>query len=64
MYLGSVAVSCFISFIHLANNEYFVDPASNTSNLELGTKQHPYKNFDDPFREIYDVSSLLTTTSG
>lgn len=37
--------------------EVFVDPSSNFSNVELGTKLHPFKALDDPFREIFNYAS-------
>lgn len=40
--------------INVANNDYYVDPSSTNSNIELGTKQFPYKNLDDPFRELFE----------
>ena len=34
--------------------EYYVDPSLKISNIELGTKQYPFKAIDDPFREIFN----------
>lgn len=37
--------------------EYYVDPSSNSSNIELGTIEHPFKALDDPFREIFAMEN-------
>jgi hypothetical protein len=34
--------------------EIFIDADSKLSNLELGTQEHPFKNIDDAFRELFD----------
>ena len=37
--------------------EVFVDPSSNFSNIELGTRSYPFKAIDDPFREVFNYAS-------
>ena len=48
---------------------YFVDPSSKASSIELGTQSYPFKAMDDPFREIFNygvismggqISNLIT----
>ena len=34
--------------------EYFVDPDTMNSNIELGTREHPFRAIDDPFRELFN----------
>jgi hypothetical protein len=57
-----------IPFLSVGFN-YYVDPSSKASNIELGTKAFPFKSIDDPFREIFNsglasvggaVSALIT----
>ncbi|CDW75363.1 UNKNOWN [Stylonychia lemnae] len=38
---------------------YFVDPSSDLSNIELGTIEYPFKQLDDPIREIFNHASHL-----
>ena len=40
--------------------EYFIDPSSQLSNIELGTKSNPFKALDDPFREIFEQAMIAT----
>ena len=42
-----------IQFIILGY-DYYIDPSIELSNIELGTFEHPFKAFDDPFREIFN----------
>jgi hypothetical protein len=36
-----------------------VDPSSAFSNVELGTRQYPFKAIDDPFRELMNIAAQL-----
>jgi hypothetical protein len=38
--------------------EYYIDPSSQLSNIELGTKSNPFKAMDDPFREMFDLAMI------
>eukprot|EP00347_Sterkiella_histriomuscorum_P013996 403362565 len=44
------------------SKDFYVDPSSMSSNIELGTKQYPYKALDDPFREIFNYAAQFDTT--
>ncbi|TNV87766.1 hypothetical protein FGO68_gene11233 [Halteria grandinella] len=43
-----------VSFNLIIGFDYFVDASSTLSNIELGTKKHPFKALDDPFRELFN----------
>lgn len=36
-----------------------MDPSSAYSNVELGTRQYPFKAMDDPFREMMSLAAQL-----
>jgi hypothetical protein len=38
--------------------DYYIDPSSQLSNIELGTQQFPFKALDDPFRELFSLALL------
>ena len=43
--------------------EYYVDPSSTHSNIELGTRAYPFKAIDDPFRELFTLAPLISGNS-
>jgi hypothetical protein len=56
--LNTAEVSNFY-FKKILNNysiglEYFVDPDFDQSNIELGTREHPFSSIDDAFRELFN----------
>ncbi|CDW72908.1 UNKNOWN [Stylonychia lemnae] len=46
-------------FSYCRGKSYYVDPSSSLSNIELGTIEYPFKQLDDPFREIFNQLSWL-----
>ncbi|TNV87896.1 hypothetical protein FGO68_gene393 [Halteria grandinella] len=42
------------SFKYCRGFNYYVDPSSSFSNIELGTQNFPFKALDDPFRELFN----------
>ncbi|TNV87906.1 hypothetical protein FGO68_gene6650 [Halteria grandinella] len=51
-----------LPFKYCRDHEYYIDPSSTQSNVELGTKLFPFKAIDDPFREMFEVSSQVANT--
>eukprot|EP00347_Sterkiella_histriomuscorum_P010201 403377217 len=49
-------------FKYCRAKEYYVDPSSNASNIELGTLHYPFKALDDPFREIFNYAAQYDET--
>jgi len=45
-------------FKYCRNLTYFVD-GSSTNDIELGTQAYPFRNLDDPFREVYNYYTDL-----
>ena len=52
------------SFNYTVALEYYVDPSSTLSNIELGTRAYPFKAVDDPFRELFTLAPLMSANSG
>jgi len=38
--------------------QIFINPDHNSSDLELGTKNYPFRSIDDSFRELFNRETL------